>query len=301
MPTINSYKNDPGYYIRAWTSELGNINYQLKPQGWDIINDWDSLPTDGSISWQQINALKSVGVVYTDDTGVIHPDDEKFQPDPDQIDSTDLTSEEVESFLDAIRTNCSLSSEQISALYQIFGIQPPETEVDEQFEGAVKSLKADLKADISAGNIPVNETLPLTRAQKFFRVDPDDGTTKRDDVEVVCFVLEAEDVEERGVEFEETEEMNTVAVTIVSPGTGEEQHRDFVMHFIFFNDTEIAAWSALSSQELTWEIRSELFGQISTILPPTVDALTDSGTTISEKPSDFDISFTHEDLKLIEQ
>ena len=73
------------------------------------------------------------------------------------------------------------------------------------------------------------------------------------------------------------------------------------MHFIFFNDTEIAAWSVLSSRELTWRIRSELFGQISAILPLTVDALDGSDTTIDEAPSDFDISFSHEDLKLIEQ
>jgi len=301
MPTLNPYKNDPGYYIRAWTSDLGNINYQLKPQGWQIIDDWDSLPADGTVSWQQINALKSAGVVYTDDTGIIHPDDEKFQPDPDQIDSIDLTTGEVESFLDAIRSNCNLSPEQISALYHIFGIQPPTTKVDEQFGSTVESLEENLGADISAGSISVSETLPLTHSQQLFRLNPDNRSAGRDDVEVVCSIMGAEDVEERSFELEDQHEMNRLTVTMVSPTTNGEHHRDGVMHFIFFNDTTIAAWSVISSQKLTWEIRSELFDQISTILPLIVDALDDSDTTIDEAPSDFDISFSHEDLKLIKQ
>lgn len=45
MPTVDAYKNESGYYIRAWTSDLGNINYKLHDGGDKIIevvglSDW---------------------------------------------------------------------------------------------------------------------------------------------------------------------------------------------------------------------------------------------------------------------
>jgi len=293
MPTLNPYKNNPEYYIRAWTSNLGNINYKLHPEGWKIIDDWDGLPSDGDITWQQINALKSVGVVYTDDTGVIYPDDEKFQPDPDQINAMDLTEGEARSFLESILSNCNLSSEQMANLCQILDVEPPSDEIKARFEPAVKSIITALNSRISEGIIPIDETIPLSSAEEFFLTDPENEDPTRDDVEVVGFVLGPEDIEREDPEFEEGYDKNILCITITGSATSGEKLRGSLLNMVFFDDDQITAWSILCSQELTWEVRSELFGQISTMLPPIIETLNSTDTKIAETPTDFDISFTH--------
>jgi len=55
----------------------------------------------------------------------------------------------------------------------------------------------------------------------------------------------------------------------------------------------------VTSQELSWGVRAELFGQIGAMLSPIVEALDEADTKIDANPTDFDISFSHEDLDFI--
>lgn len=298
MPTLNPYANDPGYYIRAWTSSLGNINYKLKPDGWKIIDDWSGLPNDGTISWQQINALKSVGVVYTDDTGVIYPDDEKFQPDPEQVDSMDLSDADAMSFLNAILNNCELSPEQIADLYQMLGVEPPTDDVESRYSEAVESIEASLKSAISDHHIPLNKTLPLSSAESLFENPPSGESESHDKAGVSSFVIGGDEVDDENHGYTASADENTLGIVLVKANSNESEPRNFVLHFVFFDEDNITGWSVLSSQELTWDVRSELYGQISAMLQPVVEALSDSGTEVADEPTDFEISFTHENVRL---
>ena len=298
MPTLNPYANDPGYYIRAWTSDLGNINYKLKPQGWNIINDWGELTNGGEITWQQINALKSVGVVFTEDTGVIYPDDEKFQPDPEQLDSMDLSDEEASAFLDAILTHCDLSAEQIADLCQMLGIDPPTDGPKSRFSDATDAVESELADAVSAGTFPITETLPLSTSERMFETGPNYDKEYHHKAEVITFAIDAAEAEQSDVDYAGEDGEDSLGIVFVKSSSDDTESRDFVLHQIFVDTENITTWSVRTSQELTWEIRSELFSQIGTLLQLVVDAFDDTDTEVSSDPTNFDIDFGKADVML---
>lgn len=295
MPTLNPYTNDPGYYIRAWTSDIGNITYKLKPQGWNIIDDWGELDNGGEITWQQINALKSVGVIFTEDTGVIYPDDEKFQPDPEQLDSMELSDEKAVTFLDAILSHCDLSAEQIVNLCQMLGIDPPTESTESRFSDATNTVENELTEAVSAGAFPITESLPLSTAERLFETGPGYDKEHHHKAEVMTFAIDAAEAEQSDVDYAGEGGEDSLGIVFIKSSSDDAEGRDFVLHQIFVDSESITTWSVRTSQELTWEVRAELFSQIGTLLQLIVDAFDEANTDVSNDPTKFNIDFAKTD------
>ncbi|NUB91167.1 hypothetical protein HT576_09055 [Haloterrigena sp. SYSU A121-1] len=93
MPTINSYVDEEGYYIRARPSGAGNITYKIKDEGNPVV--WKHGLRDGDeISWSTIQSFKALGIIYTEESGTLGPDD--FKPDPEQLEKTELPESDAE-------------------------------------------------------------------------------------------------------------------------------------------------------------------------------------------------------------
>jgi hypothetical protein len=125
MPTFNEYENDPGYFIRAWTPETGNITYGIRSGGNPIVEDY-GLEDEADISWDTINSLKSLGLIYTKESGTIASDD--FEPDPEQISETSLTQSESKELFEIIQSHRDLTTDELDEICSILGIESPPVE-----------------------------------------------------------------------------------------------------------------------------------------------------------------------------
>lgn len=153
MPTFNEYKNERGYYIRAWTPGTGNINYKIRREGAPIVNNYD-ISDEDVISWDTIKSLKSLGLIYTEGSGTLSNDD--FDPDPDQVEETSLSAEEAQKLLETIQEHRNLSQEKLEELCSILGIEPATPKL-EQLEDM---LEAGIRTCIDSKSFPTEKTLP---------------------------------------------------------------------------------------------------------------------------------------------
>jgi hypothetical protein len=154
VPTLNKYANDPGYYIRAWTRELGNFNYKINPEGWSLVEDTYTQAIDREISWQEINVLKSIGVIYTDESGIIRSDDEKFKPDPEQLEKTNVSTSDAQALFSSIVAQFDLSRQARAEIRAILGL-PPETD----FEAVGEQIVSHLETYMEKGTLPLRSDL----------------------------------------------------------------------------------------------------------------------------------------------
>jgi hypothetical protein len=106
VPTLNQYKDNTGYYIRAWTTDIGNITYKLKSESNSIIKDCGFNHGD-EISWEVIKSLKSIGLVYTNKSGIIEVGE--FEPEPGQAQENPLSKRQAKALLEAIQKYHNLS------------------------------------------------------------------------------------------------------------------------------------------------------------------------------------------------
>lgn len=150
MPTINEYKNEDGYYIRAHTSDAGNINYKIRNEGHPAI--WKHGLRDGDeITWSTIQSLKSLGVIYTDESGTLGPD-EGFTPDPTQLEASELSEEEARELLEILKTQLNPSPEKLAEVRDILGI----SERAQIFEEASHAVSNNVEDLIKRGEFPVS-------------------------------------------------------------------------------------------------------------------------------------------------
>lgn len=141
MPTLNAYKNDSGYFIRAWTSDLGNINYKLHRGGNQIIDEI-GLSDGDDISWDTIQTLRAAGELYTDQSGTLGADDD-IPPDGS---AKSLSIEEAKELLEATLDVGTLSREQLDNICEILDLEMPnsaEGKLEASLEG--RFSKADFE------------------------------------------------------------------------------------------------------------------------------------------------------------
>jgi hypothetical protein len=121
VPTINSYANKQGYYIRARPSSTGNITYKIKNKGNPIVRKY-GLKDGDEISWSTIQSFKALGVIYTEKSGTLGPDD--FEPDPEQLEKTELFESDAKELFSVITTQFELSAEERTEIRSILGLRP---------------------------------------------------------------------------------------------------------------------------------------------------------------------------------
>lgn len=118
MPTLNEYTNDDGYYILARPSDTGNITYQLKPRGEQILEKVGY--QDGEeIGWQVINALKVPNLVYTGNEETAD-DDVSVDLDKEEIEA--LSEEDAKQLLDELSSVPRIGDSQINEIKEILGL-----------------------------------------------------------------------------------------------------------------------------------------------------------------------------------
>lgn len=127
MPTLNEYTNDDGYYILARPSDTGNITYQLKPRGEQIVEKVGY--QDGEeIGWQVIDALKVPNLVYTGDEGTT---DNNISVDLDREEIEALSEEDAKELLDELSSVPRVGESQTDEIEEILGVSDdtvPDTE-----------------------------------------------------------------------------------------------------------------------------------------------------------------------------
>lgn len=72
------------------------------------------------VSWSTIQSFKSLGIIYTDESGTLGPDD--FNPDPSQLEKSELSEQEARELLDIITSQLDPSPEKLAELRDILGI-----------------------------------------------------------------------------------------------------------------------------------------------------------------------------------
>lgn len=145
MPTFNEYQDNSGYFIRAWTPDTGNINYKIRDEGNPIVEDY-GLRHGDDISWDTVTSLKSLGLIFTDESGTIRNED--FNPDPEHVEESSLSDDEARRLLDAIRENEDLTPTELDQLCSILGISSPPSEF-QQLEQSLESVIRDFVAQES--------------------------------------------------------------------------------------------------------------------------------------------------------
>ncbi|MFC7095689.1 hypothetical protein [Halobaculum marinum] len=257
MATLNAYSNDPGYYIRAWTSDLRNFNYKIRSEGWDII-DSDPNLTDGvQISWKYINTLKALGVVYTEESGVISPDDEKFTPDPDQT-SESLSREEAMEFLDAIRSTRNLSTQELEQISSVLGIET----LDDNHEELESNISSQIKEELSN-----NRKLSGEVCDSVVAFTPE-WKTESDDLYHRLFIILV---------------VKDNSGSVVTSTT----------HTVKFHDGTLADWSVIIESGC-WKARGEAYQHVGSLLPIVVNNIEERFPTMTDTWLDPEINLTVE-------
>jgi len=247
MPTFNEYQNDPGYYIRAWTPNTGNINYKIREEGYPIVEDYDLSHKD-EISWDTIRSLKTMGLIYTEGSGTITNDE--FEPDPEQVDETALSTEEAEELLEVILEHRDLASDEIDEICSILGIDPP----SDEFEGLKQDLTEKVEFLIETGIFPGSKTLRTSKSEE------------------ILVAVTTEDLRE-------TTENGLVGVGIAFiADLPDSDDVPIVKHSIFVcQEHGIENWNVQLEGAKTWEKKGEVTRQKGILTPSVADLLEQSG------------------------
>ena len=242
MPTFNCYKNKPGYYIRAWTPETGNINYKIRREGNPIVEDY-GLHHGEEISWDTINSLKALGLIYTEESGTIATDE--FEPDPDHVSETSLSSREAENLLEVIQAHQNVSADNLAQIAEILGIDPPTSEI----ERLQSSLETELEDVIARLEVPIEHTL---ESYDTLLINIKDI---RDDVENGLF-----------------------GIYVIFIGEDDRDDLQMVVHWVFVCQIHgIERWEVASNNTESWEQKGEMIRQKGILLPILAEALSDIG------------------------
>lgn len=184
MPTLNEYTSDNGYYILARPSDSGNITYQLKPRGEQIVEKLDYKHGE-EIGWQVINALRVPGLVYTGDEGTT---DDNMIVDLNNEEIDALSEEDARQLLDELSSVPRIGESQMDNIEQVLGIGD---NLDVKFDDYLTEVmdvveKTDVVENSRTKNISDSSTMA-----HFMATDEDrDGETRMCgtsiDLEIKC-------------------------------------------------------------------------------------------------------------------
>jgi hypothetical protein len=247
MPIFNEYQNDPGYYIRAWTPNTGNINYKIREEGYPIVEDYDLSHSD-EISWDTIRSLKTMGLIYTEASGTIANDE--FEPDPEQVDETTLSTEEAEELLEVILEHRDLTSDEIDKIFSILGIDSTSNE----FKELETDLTEKVESLIETGIFPGSKTLRTSKPER------------------ILVAVTTEDLRE-------TTENGLMGVVIAFMSDLPDSDKfPIVKHSIFVcQEHGIESWNVQLERVKTWEKKGEVTRQKGILTPSVADLIEQSG------------------------
>lgn len=168
MPTLNEYADDPGYFIRARPSSVKSpITYQIEPEGYCIIDSY-GLSDQDQISWSFIQSLRSLGLLYTDQSGVIGSDE--FEPDPKQLKKTKLGKQAAYRLAEVIYENLDINSEELKEILHILGIDPKKFKrSDDKNKNSSNSLTG--KTTSTMAEFPVHDSIDVLSGETIYKTN----------------------------------------------------------------------------------------------------------------------------------
>jgi hypothetical protein len=239
VPTINKYTDEEGYYIRARPSGAGNITYKIKDEGNPVV--WKhGLRDDDEISWSTIQSFKALGIVYTEQSGTLEPDD--FEPDPKQLEKTTLAESDARELFSIITAQFDLSQEERAEIRSILGL-PPEMNL----KTIGDRISSHLESSVGGNNLS-------TRG---------DQTAKSDgNVDIASWVEESDST---------NHELRRLHILFITKNGGESQFTDHCIHIC--NKHGLERWHIRTLEPPTWEIKRVAIEQKSVIFPRLLEEL----------------------------
>lgn len=239
MPTINSYANDEGFYIRARPSNAGNITYKIKEEGNLVV--WKHGLRDGDeISWSTIQSFKALGIIYTEQSGTLGPDD--FRPDPEQLEKTELTESDAQDLFSIIISQFELTKEERTEIRSILGLSP---EMDVEAIG--DRIKTDLEEYADSVGLSVR---------------PDRTVVDTEEIDISTWV-----------EMENSTDYDSYRLhfLFVSEVNDEPRFTDHCIHLC--EEHGLEHWHIRVLETPTWDIKRIAIEQKSVIFPRLLDEL----------------------------
>lgn len=168
MPTLNKYSDKSGYYIRARPSGTNApITYQIESEGYSVIESY-GLSDGEQISWSVIQSLRSLGLVYTDQSGVLGADE--FEPDASQLDETKLDDAAARRLAEVIAENLDIDPEELGEILSILDIEPATFDFD-QGDSQANIEFPTAKDPSSTPGFPVHDNIDVLDGETLFKSD----------------------------------------------------------------------------------------------------------------------------------
>jgi len=239
MPTINKYANEEGYYIRARPSSAGNITYKIKDEGNPVV--WKhGLRDNDEISWSTIQSFKALGIVYTEQSGTLEPDD--FEPDPEQLEKTTLAESDARELFSIITTQFDLSQEERAEIRSILDLPP---EMDLKTIG--NRIRSHLKSCVDENDLSIRG---------------DQTVKSKGNVDMSSWV------EENNSTDHDSWRLHILFIT------GDGDKSQFTDHCIHLCDKHgLEHWHIRTLEPPTWDIKRVAIEQQSVIFPRLLDEL----------------------------
>lgn len=126
MPKLNAYTDDPGYFIRAWGSDIGNVTYQIKPMGEKVLTDAGYRHGD-DLPWSVVNALRAAKLV---ETGSDQPDkyadkSDNFEPNQGIV---EIDSRKAAEIFELLKTETGVDGERLNRARGVLGVESQSTD-----------------------------------------------------------------------------------------------------------------------------------------------------------------------------
>lgn len=258
MPTFNKYKNKLGYFIRAWTPETGNINYKIRKEGNPIVEDF-GLKDGDEISWDTINSLKALGLIYTDESGTIATDE--FVPDPDHISETSLSDQKAHDLFDILHNHRNISPNELDEICGILGIDKSTNELT----NLGNLLNEKVREIIDDGALPTKHTLgEISSEDNLLNVTVDNiqDETKNGYAGINIILIS-----------QDTTGTNSEMTIHLGDDTESDGGR-MIIHWVFVCQSHgIERWEVAFNGNRTWEQKGEVIRQKGQLIPIIANSL----------------------------
>jgi hypothetical protein len=168
VPSLNKYANEPGYYIRALPSSVdAPITYQIESEGYSIIESY-GLKDGEQISWSIIQSLKSLGLLYTDQSGVVGADE--FEPDTSQLEETALDDDAARRLAEVIAENIDIDGEELLVILDILDIDSSTFDLPDTESSDTGGFPTP-PGHSSTPEFPVHDNIDVLDGETIFKTD----------------------------------------------------------------------------------------------------------------------------------
>ncbi|RLM59359.1 hypothetical protein DVK02_01005 [Halobellus sp. Atlit-31R] len=161
MPKLEEYEDRPAYYVRANTSDAGEVTYDLLEPGRSVV--WTYGLRDGdSIPWAVVRALDVLGVIDPGGETTLGPGE--LAPNIDSGSET-LSDDEALEFIKIVQTQLGPTRADLVELRKILGLSGKKAElavigvaIDEYIENRSAANAFPTPLDIESSDHPTTQS-----------------------------------------------------------------------------------------------------------------------------------------------